>query len=132
MKRSYGTLTGNTTITVSMSNDQDVALVLTQGGTGSYTVTWSGVTTWLTPAGSAPTLKTAVGASDMLLFSKVNGSVFGQHISEAGAAGSTGATGPAGVQWRGAWASGSSYSPRPPAGPSPRSGAAYLALPAPS
>ncbi len=110
MKRSYGTLTGNTTVTVSLSNDQDLLLVLTQGGTGSYTVTWSGVDKWFTPAGTAPTLKTAVGASDGIQVWRANGVNYALHLGDAGPAGSTGSTGAAGIAWRGAYNAATTYS----------------------
>ncbi len=109
MKRSYGTLTGNTTITVSLSNDQDLELLLTQDGTGSRLVTWSGVTTWLTPSGSAPVLKTAAGGKDLILLSKAAGSVYGIHTAETGATGSAGSTGPAGITWKGTYSSATTY-----------------------
>ena len=43
---------------------------LIQGGAGSYTVTWTGVT-W--PGATAPTLSTVVGRRDKLVFDSYNG-----------------------------------------------------------
>lgn len=109
MKRSFGTLTGNTTITVSLSDNQDLQLLLIQGGTGSYTVTWSGVTKWFTPAGTAPTLQTAVGASDCIQAWRANGVTYAMHIGDAGAAGSAGSAGATGMTWRRTYNSASTY-----------------------
>ncbi len=47
---------------------QTFAVRVQQGGTGSYTVTWFSGITWLTSAGTAPTLQTAVGKVDLIVF----------------------------------------------------------------
>lgn len=41
-------------------------LLVTQGGAGSYTITWPSSVKW--PAGTAPTLTTTVGRSDLFEF----------------------------------------------------------------
>ncbi len=109
MKRTYGTLTGNTTITVSLSDNQDLQLLLIQGGTGSYTVTWSGITKWFTPSGSAPTLQTAVGASDCIQAWRANGVTYAMHLGDSGSAGSAGSAGATGMTWRRTWSSANTY-----------------------
>lgn len=81
MKRYSGTLTQDCTITVLLSNDQDIELLLTQGGAGSYTVTWEGVDVWLSQDGSPPVLRTTVGASDLIQLSKVGGTVYGVQLA---------------------------------------------------
>lgn len=43
----------------------NLVLKVTQGGTGSYTITWPGTVKWPN-GGSAPTLSTAVGAIDII------------------------------------------------------------------
>lgn len=53
-------------------------IVLTQGGTGSYTVNWPTVK-W-SNGGSVPTLSTAVGAVDIIEFNYINGIYYGQAI----------------------------------------------------
>ena len=63
------TLNANCTFTFSGATSGTVAemvLELTQDGTGSRTVTWPGSVIW--PGGSAPTLSTAAGATDLLMF----------------------------------------------------------------
>jgi hypothetical protein len=71
----YITLTGNIT-TFSITNppasgvEGTVKLYIEQGGTGSYTITWGSI---LWPGAVAPTLATAVGAKDILVFSTVDG-----------------------------------------------------------
>lgn len=50
---------------------QSFTLVLKQGGSGSYTITWPGTVKWA--GGVAPTLTTTVGAIDVLGFICVDG-----------------------------------------------------------
>jgi hypothetical protein len=50
-------------------------LVLTQGGSGSYTVTWPGGIKW--PGGTPPTLSTAVAAIDVITFGYDGTSYYG-------------------------------------------------------
>ena len=54
-----------------------LTLVLIQGGTGSYTVTWPSTVLW--PDSSAPTLSTAVGGRDIisLFYSSLGGKYHG-------------------------------------------------------
>jgi hypothetical protein len=49
----------------------DMALLLRQGGLGSYEVTWPGSVVWV--GGSAPTLETAVGAWDWVSLTTLDG-----------------------------------------------------------
>lgn len=75
------TLTAN--LTLSISNpappgvDSHIIVVLRQGGSGSYTVTWPASVKWQsatgTNTGSAPTLWTAVGAQDVIELSTLDG-----------------------------------------------------------
>ncbi len=71
------TLTGNATLTISLSNNQQAELQLHQDVTGSRTVTWVGVDVWATSGGAAPTLATAANASDNLYFARINGVTYG-------------------------------------------------------
>lgn len=111
MRRYYGTLTASINpITVTLADNETAEFHVIQGGTGSYTITWAGVTTWLTPTGAAPVLKTTVGASDVFRFFRISGVTYGLHYGETGPAGGTGATGPTGITWRGAYNSANTYS----------------------
>ena len=58
------TLTANTTFTYSGHVAGTYILKITQGGTGSYTVTWPGTLLW--SGGTAPTLTTTVGKTDII------------------------------------------------------------------
>ena len=54
-----------------MGTNQQFTLIIIQGGSGSYTVTFSGMTIkW--PGGAAPTLTTAVGGIDVLTFKQIS------------------------------------------------------------
>lgn len=67
------TLTGNTTFTFNGATNGKACsftIYLTQDGTGSRTVTWPGGTKW---SGGAPTLSTAGGSVDILVFETLNG-----------------------------------------------------------
>ena len=68
------TLTANCTISFSnipASNMTSFTIILRQGGSGSYTVTWPGSVTWA--KGSPPTLNTTVAAVDIFTFLTDNG-----------------------------------------------------------
>ena len=58
------TLTASTTFTFSNHVVGTYILKLTQGGTGSYTVTWPASVKW--SGGTAPTLTTTVGKTDIV------------------------------------------------------------------
>ena len=62
------TLTASCTLTFPTAvAGQSFTLVLRQGGTGSYTITWpASIVKW--DGGSAPTLTTTVGAVDIISF----------------------------------------------------------------
>ncbi len=89
------TLTANCTITITNPPASGVLgqflVILRQGGTGSYTVTWPGSVDWQdtdgTTGGAAPTLWTAVGAQDAILLSTLDGGTTwgGTHLSAAAA-----------------------------------------------
>ncbi len=111
MKRYSATLTTNATLTIDLSDDQDVELLLIQDATGNRTVTWTGVGAWFTPSGSAPTLRTTAGAADLVTFFQTGGIVYGVHAGDSGPAGSAGSAGPAGITWRGAYGAGTTYAP---------------------
>ena len=66
------TFAANTTITLSnVGTNQQFTLIIIQGGSGSYNVTFSGMTIkW--PGGAAPTLTTAVGGIDVLTFKQIS------------------------------------------------------------
>lgn len=68
------TLTGSTTLSLSnpspTANACSVTLILTQGGTGSYTITWPGAVKWA--GGTAPTLTTTVGGVDIIMLVTVD------------------------------------------------------------
>ncbi len=53
---------------------QQFTLVIIQGGTGSYTMTWPTTTKWA--AGSAPTLTTTVGGIDVISIKSVSSGVY--------------------------------------------------------
>jgi hypothetical protein len=66
------TLTANCTLTFPTAvAGQSFTLILRQGGSGSYTITWPGTVLW--PGGTAPTLTTSVGAIDVLGFFSPDG-----------------------------------------------------------
>lgn len=76
------TLTANCVLSISnpapSGVDSHIVVILRQGGSGSYTVTWPGSVVWQdatdgTTGGSAPTLWTAVGAQDDFEFSSSDG-----------------------------------------------------------
>jgi len=76
--RTYGaakiTLTASCTLTVTGAISGQLwtlTLLLVQGGSGSYTVTWPTTTLWA--AGSAPTLTTTVGGKDLVMLSTIDG-----------------------------------------------------------
>jgi hypothetical protein len=77
------TLTANCTFTITNPPDDQKAgqlvLILRQGGSGSYTVTWPASVEWQdtdgTSGGAAPTLFTAVGAVDVVTLVTVDGGV---------------------------------------------------------
>lgn len=63
------TLTGNTTLNTPANArpGQTLVIVITQGGSGSYTVTWSSAFRFA-GGGTPPTLSTAVGSRDVFAF----------------------------------------------------------------
>lgn len=74
------TLTATCTLTITNPPpvEGSIVLILRQGGSGSYTVTWPGSVSWQNPAtgasgGSAPTLWTAVGAMDVVVLTTLDG-----------------------------------------------------------
>lgn len=77
------TLTANCTLSIINPPAAGVGgiiqVILRQGGSGSYTVTWPASAKWQsatgTNAGSAPTLWTAVGAEDVVILATVDGGV---------------------------------------------------------
>jgi hypothetical protein len=81
--RYAGTLNSNCTITVTLDADEQFDLALTQDGTGGRTVTWSGVSVWLTTTGTAGVPSTAAGAYSRFYFEKVNGLTYGYHLTES-------------------------------------------------
>lgn len=92
------TLTANSTITISNPTDaqiQQILVILRQGGSGSYTVTWPSSVDWQDPTtglggGSAPTLFTAVGAqNDISLTTIDTGTTWGGSMVGAGGGGAT-------------------------------------------
>jgi len=85
------TLTANCTLTLpSLVSGKACAItvILRQDGTGSRTVTWPGSVSWVT--GSAPTLKTAASAVDVVtLFTLDGGTSWGGTAVGAGFSGGT-------------------------------------------
>lgn len=75
------TLTVNCTLSITNPPASGVGgiitVILRQGGTGSYTVTWPGSVDWQdtdgTTGGAAPTLWTAVGAQDVIELATLDG-----------------------------------------------------------
>lgn len=66
------TLTGNCTLTLPTAGaGKSLMIVLRQGGTGSYTVTWPATVKWA--SGTAPTLSTAVGKADVVSLVCIDG-----------------------------------------------------------
>ena len=59
-------LTANSTIAVTISNNRPFVLLIEQGGSGSYTVTWFSTIKW--SGGVVPTLTTTVGKIDAFGF----------------------------------------------------------------
>jgi hypothetical protein len=92
------TLTANCTITISNPPVSGVGgliiVILRQGGSGSYTVTWPASVKWQsatgTNSGSAPTLWTAVGAEDVVQLATLDGGTTwgGEVVSRSPSAGS--------------------------------------------
>lgn len=75
-KLAFLTMTGSTTLNVPLNLVRGTyVLVVTQGGTGSYTMTYAAGYKW--PGASAPVLSTAVGAIDILTFVSDGTSMFG-------------------------------------------------------
>jgi hypothetical protein len=81
--RRKGTLDQACAITLSMSADQQIDLVLVQDGTGGRAATFTGVNVWLTNAGTAPSLtgRSAL-AVDRFFFDNVGGVVYGSWLTE--------------------------------------------------
>jgi hypothetical protein len=86
------TLTGNVTLSFSSwpasGNLGKIVLDLTQGGTGTYGITWpTSASGFKWPGGTVPTMTTGVGARDLYLFTTNDGgtsvlaSVIGQNYS---------------------------------------------------
>lgn len=66
------TLTANTTLTFpTLASGKSFTVALTQDSTGSRTVTWPGTVKW--PNGTAPTLTTTAGKTDLLSFVSIDG-----------------------------------------------------------
>ena len=90
------TLTANCTLTISnpapTGVDSHIVVILRQGGSGSYTVTWPGSVVWQDPTdgttgGAAPTLWTAIGAQNVIELSTEDGGVtWGGNSGNAGSA----------------------------------------------
>lgn len=80
--RQEGVLTDNCSITLTLTNNQQVDLILHQDGGGGKAVTWSGVDVWLTTTGVAGLPSTAAGDTSRFYFERVNGVVYGYHITE--------------------------------------------------
>lgn len=81
----YLTLTTNCTLTFpDATAGQSFTLIVKQGGSGSYTITWPDEVKW--DGGNAPTLSTAAGAIDVMGFFSPDGTnwfgfVSGQNMS---------------------------------------------------
>ncbi|MEO8391994.1 MAG: hypothetical protein ABI700_03290 [Chloroflexota bacterium] len=81
----YLTLTASCTLTFPTAvASQSFTLILKQGGSGSYTITWPGTVKW--NGGTAPTLSTTAGQIDVLSFFSPDGTnwfgfVSGQNMS---------------------------------------------------
>jgi hypothetical protein len=87
--RRKGTLDQACAITLTTAADQQIELVLAQDGTGGRAATFTGVTTWLTSAGTAPVLTgRAAGAVDRFYFENVGGTVYGYWLTETISGGS--------------------------------------------
>lgn len=80
--RQEGVLTDDCSIEVSLTNDQQIDLILHQDGDGGKSVTWSGVDVWLTTNGAAGIPSTSAGDTSRFYFERVNGLVYGYHITE--------------------------------------------------
>ncbi len=98
------TLTADCTLTITNPPASGVGgiiqIILRQGGSGSYTVTWPAAVDWPdtdgTTGGSAPTLWTAVGAQDDIELSTLDGGVtWGGTFLSHGASAFTGFATPA-------------------------------------
>lgn len=70
------TLTGNTTLTFSNVSASTKTLVFKQAGAGGYTVTWPATVKW--PAGTPPTIETAIGDDTVI-------SLFHDGVTQRGA-----------------------------------------------
>jgi hypothetical protein len=71
------TLAGSRTMAAptNLKDGATYVLFVTQGGSGSYTLTWNAVFKWA--AGTAPTLSTTVGKVDVLTFISLGGYLYG-------------------------------------------------------
>jgi hypothetical protein len=81
--RRKGTLDNDTAITLTMSDNQQIELLLVQDATGNRAPTWVTSTTWLTRSGVAPNLK-FMGASQVahFEFKKIAGTLYGKWLNE--------------------------------------------------
>lgn len=78
--RAYGTLDQACTVTISLSDNQQIEFEAIQDGTGSRPITFSGVDIW---TGSTPSTSTrAAGARDVFKFSRKGGVTVGTWVTE--------------------------------------------------
>lgn len=83
VQRYDGVLTTNCTITINLSNNQQLELALHQNSGGGHNVSWVGVMLWATLDGNPPNISTTPEATERFYFERVNGIVYGYHITES-------------------------------------------------
>jgi hypothetical protein len=81
--RRKGTLDAASTVTLSLAANQQLDLLLSQDSTGGRAVTFSGVNTWFTQNGAAPSISSRSAlAVDRFYFENVQGIVYGYWLTE--------------------------------------------------
>lgn len=83
LARYFGTVDQACTVTVSLSNDQQIDFIAQQNVTGLNAVTFSGVDVWMTSTGSAPSTAGRAGLTvDRFRFERINSVTFGYWVTE--------------------------------------------------
>jgi hypothetical protein len=82
LTREEGILTENCNITVALTDNQQVDLIVHQDGSGGHGITWSDVDVWLTTDGNAGVPGSAAGSTSRFYFERINGLTYGYHVTE--------------------------------------------------
>lgn len=109
MKRQKYDVVSNSAVTVDLTDNEDLTLLLVTAGSGGYTVTFPGVDKWISATGGAPAQPVTVGAAAEWAFFQTGGVTYGRKATETGPNGAAGATGPTGVHWKRLWTNATTY-----------------------